>query len=673
MRVCPHCFALYGPENESCPKDGQATQKFEDVLIGRTLGPYIVKSILGEGGMGVVYSGEHPTIGRKVALKVLRPELSLRDNIVDQFVQEARSVNTIGHANIVNIYDFGKTPFGSFYIVMEYLNGQTLRTLLDAEGPQPLSRVRSLVRGVGAALSAAHAKGYIHRDVKPENIMLVQRRGKEFVKLLDFGIVKLLTDPSGKTQIGGALGTPQYMSPEQLDLKPLDHRTDIYSLSIVAYEALTGKLPYDGQSDSEVRQQQLTRTPPPPSVCRKEETLSRKLDAAIFWALSLDPANRCATVVDFLTGFEDGYQSTLSGDPGPGARPARGGRSRVAIAVVLGLLAVACGVIIALVIQSQARQPDPAPRAGVVHKPDASPAQTPDAGTSTAELLAVAQAKVLEGLRSEDVEVRREAVTLLGRLKRPLLTNQLLGALADADLSVRRAAAQTLAQMGHKDAIPALARAHKESMGFMAIYYATALAQLGHAGGTTYLKKQLKSPKNTFQKKAVLRALGKLGHPSARAWKEFLGGSNVVSAELRIEGQGYLAALGDKQAIAWLKQAIREKGWPARILAAEALAAVDPDHVKPVLRQALTRAPAPQRVAAAARLAHFGDATSFKTLVEFADARNIEQRVQCTLALGYLPGVRTKTTLSRGLRDSNRRVAMAAAVAFLRQRYRISK
>ena len=676
MRVCPQCNSLFGPEQERCPRDGEPTKKFEDVLIGQTLGPYIVQSVLGEGGMGVVYAGEHPTIGRKVALKVLRPELSLRDNIVDQFIEEARSVNTIGHDNIVNIYDFGKTPFGSFYIVMEYLNGQTLRSILDNEGPQPMNRIRTLVRGVGAALSAAHAKGYVHRDVKPENIMLIHRRGQEFVKLLDFGIVKLLSDqPSAMTQVGGALGTPEYMSPEQLDQRPLDHRSDIYSLSVVTYEAITGNLPYPGRSDAEVKERQLSASPPPPSVCRQDMEISRKLDAAIFWAFSLDPANRCTTVVDFLTAFEDGYQSTLRGDlephTAPSAPPAN--RSRVIVALVGALLVVALGVIIILVVKPWEGTPVPArPAPPVAARPDsrARPAVKEAPVLSTGAAMEQAQARVLQGLRSRDVETRRTVVQHLAHIKKPLLTQQLTDCLADKDRPVRRFAAEALASMGARDAVPALRKAHKESMGFHAIYYATALARLGDPVGLAYLKRKLKAPQNAIHKKTLLRALGMLGDPSAGAWKQFLDESKFATDESRIEGHGYLARLGDKQARDWLVKATREKDWPARIMAAEALGHVDLDSARLVLRQAVEQAPGTQRAVAAAILAYFGDATSLKTLIEFAGAQDIAVRAQSTLALGYMSGERTLATLSKALRDPEEKVALAAAVALLMQHYR---
>ena len=281
--------------------------------------------------------------------------------------------------------------------------------------------------------------------------------------------------------------------------------------------------------------------------------------------------------------------------------------------------------------------------------------------------------ELLEGLRASEVETRRAAVELLANVERPLLTKQLTSSLEDPDLPVRRSAAAALARMGNKEAIPALRKAHKESMGFMAIYFATALARLGDAHGLAYLKKQLKTSRNAIHRKTVLRALGKLGDPSASAWKQLVDESKVVSDEIRIEGMGYLARLGDKEALGWLEKASREKDWPARVKAAEALAPVDKARAARVLRLALDQAPGPQRALAASILAHFGDATSLKTLVEFAGAQNNEIRARCTLALGYMSGERTLETLSKALRDPDEKVALAAAVALLRQRYRSPK
>ncbi|PID38765.1 MAG: hypothetical protein CSB49_03860 [Proteobacteria bacterium] len=346
MRVCPKCFSLFA-DQERCPQDDVPTAHDTEVLVGLNLGPYIVRSMVSEGGMGVVYVGEHPTLGRHVAIKVLRPELSLRDDIVERFIQEARAVNTIGHTNIVNIYDFGRTPFGTFYIVMELLEGRTLRALLDSAGPQPLDRVRFVVEGIGAALSAAHRKGFLHRDVKPENVMVGHRGGMEYVKLLDFGIAKLLTR-GNTTASSGTMGTPQYMSPEQLDGAKLDQRSDIFSFGCVIYELLTGQVPFPGGSQAGVRQAQLTRQPPPPSICRRDVSISPRVDEAVLCAIALGADDRHQTMKELLEAFGEGFDATLQERGRP---PRQAGQPKISwkVFAISGAFAVLLGAIVALV------------------------------------------------------------------------------------------------------------------------------------------------------------------------------------------------------------------------------------------------------------------------------------------------------------------------------------
>lgn len=342
MRVCPECFSLFA-DQETCPQDGIETVDWTEVLVGLNLGPYVVRSMISEGGMGVVYAGEHPTLGRRIALKVLRPELSLRDDIVERFTQEARAVNTIGHANIVNIYDFGKTPFGTFYIVMEYIEGKTLRTLLDTGGPQPLERVRFVLESISLALAAAHNKGFLHRDVKPENIMVGQRSSTEFAKLLDFGIAKLIS-AGNTTAASGAMGTPQYMSPEQLEDKSLDHRSDIFAFGCVIYELLTGQVPFSGSSQGAVRQAQLTRNPPPPSLCRRDIHLSSAIDNAVLQTLELNPDQRPQKIEVFLQHFLKGYELTLL-EQQTGHQIKK--RRNLKVPIFATLFAITLGIIIA--------------------------------------------------------------------------------------------------------------------------------------------------------------------------------------------------------------------------------------------------------------------------------------------------------------------------------------
>src|SRR3954453_13835629 len=212
-----------------------------DLLLGQTIGNYLVTQKLGEGGMGAVYLAEHPSIGKKVALKVLHSEFSTDQEVTRRFFHEAKAVNDIGHPNIVDIVDFGilQTAGGREqlgYFIMEYLAGLTLSQLIRAEAPLPPERALGIALQVADALSASHRCGIVHRDLKPDNIILLQRgRERDFVKLLDFGIAKLAGSANGsqRTKTGLVMGTPAYMSPEQCEGRAtVDHRTDVYALGI---------------------------------------------------------------------------------------------------------------------------------------------------------------------------------------------------------------------------------------------------------------------------------------------------------------------------------------------------------------------------------------------------------------------------------------------------------
>ena len=218
--------------------------------------------------MGAVYVAEHPLIGKKVALKVIHRELANNKEVVQRFFQEAKAVNKIGNEHIVEIHDFGVTPEGDHFYIMEYLEGRTLAQVLARERVLDVVRALHVAAQVASALGAAHAAGVIHRDLKPDNVMLTMRLGDpDFVKLLDFGLAKMFAQgPSAvKTAAGVLLGTPQYMSPEACESRPgLDHRTDIYAVGILLFQMIVGQLPFDGESMGEVLVKQVTQLPPPP-------------------------------------------------------------------------------------------------------------------------------------------------------------------------------------------------------------------------------------------------------------------------------------------------------------------------------------------------------------------------------------------------------------------------
>ena len=225
-------------------------------LIGQTLGNYQITSVIGEGGMGTVYLGEHRTLRRKAAVKVLKRQFAADANMVKRFVEEARAASAVAHPNIVDIHDVGTLVDGLPFMLMEYLAGESLGRRLARVGRLSPSEARSIVIQASSALEAVHDRGVVHRDLKPDNLFLVPDSlvpGGERVKVLDFGVAKLRGDLSGggvQTRSGTLLGTPHYMSPEQCrglnDL--IDSRTDIYALGVILYEMLCGETPFQAPS-----------------------------------------------------------------------------------------------------------------------------------------------------------------------------------------------------------------------------------------------------------------------------------------------------------------------------------------------------------------------------------------------------------------------------------------
>ncbi len=292
-----------------------------DLLIGQTIGNYLVIQKLGEGGMGAVYLAEHPKIGKKVALKVLHAEFSSNEEVTKRFFNEARAVNDIGHPNIVDIIDYGVIQAGNgkqqlVYFIMEYLAGGTLSQLIRTDAPLPPDRALSIAMQVADALAASHRTGIVHRDLKPDNIILLNRgRDRDFVKLLDFGIAKLTNDSEGssRTRAGIVMGTPAYMSPEQCEGRGnVDLRTDVYALGIVIYEMLTGRVPFIGEGYTEILIQHLTQRPLPPSQYRM---MPPHVEAVVMKALEKRMELRYPTMDEMMRALADpvGYVEAHGG------------------------------------------------------------------------------------------------------------------------------------------------------------------------------------------------------------------------------------------------------------------------------------------------------------------------------------------------------------------------
>jgi serine/threonine-protein kinase len=288
--------------------------KGDELYINQVLNNrFKVESKIGEGGFGAVYRGVQLATGRKVALKLLHPEMTKDENLVARFRQEGMVLCNLRDAHTITTYDFDQTPDGTLYIAMELLEGRSLHTIFHEQAPLEWKRVFKILTEMCSSLAEAHAQGIVHRDLKPENIYLESRpNNPEFVKILDFGIAKVMRgdtiDPQSPqlTATGQTLGTLEYMSPEQLMGKRLDGRSDVYALGVVAYEMITGRLPFpDAKGPAGLITAQLKQTPVPPSQANPKANLPPAADRVILKCLEKDKNNRYADVTALSNALQE--------------------------------------------------------------------------------------------------------------------------------------------------------------------------------------------------------------------------------------------------------------------------------------------------------------------------------------------------------------------------------
>jgi serine/threonine protein kinase len=277
----------------------------DDAILGRTVGHYRIVEFLSRGGMGTVYRAEHDLIGKAAAVKVLRGDLSREPRMVQRFFNEAVAASAIRHPGIVEVFDFGQLPTGRAYIVMEFLDGETLACRLERCKRMPELTAAVIGRGIAVALAAAHDKGIIHRDLKPDNVFLVpdsELPGGERCKVLDFGIAKLMNrnlSDTSRTRTGTFMGTPLYMSPEQArGASDLDHRADLYSLGCLLYEMITGDPPFMADGAAEILAMQLYGEPVPPS--ERVPELSPAFEAVVLRLLAKEPEDRFQSATEVV-------------------------------------------------------------------------------------------------------------------------------------------------------------------------------------------------------------------------------------------------------------------------------------------------------------------------------------------------------------------------------------
>jgi serine/threonine-protein kinase len=421
-----------------------------DPLIGQTIdGRYLVERGIGEGGMGIVYAGQHRVIGKRVAIKVLRGEMVGDGEAAARFLQEARSASAIGNPHIVDISDFGRLPDGSTYFVMELLEGKGLGDVMaEAHGPLPVPRVFHVGKQIAQGLAAAHAASIVHRDLKPDNVMLVTRGGeRDFVKILDFGIAKVGGVVNRMTRAGSVFGTPHYMSPEQAAGAPVDHRTDIYALGVILYEMAAGRVPFNADNMMGILSQHMYKAPPPIRALVPPVNVPPGLDAIVLKCLSKRAEQRYQTMDELVADLERAEQGMLPGavqemlarsggfqlPPGysagamphpvpaspQGARPARW-PAFVALGVASVIVATVAIVLLsrsgarsahALTPSGQSTTADSAP-AQVSPVPSPSPAPAPSAAATAATTATPALREVIVSVAPADAVVARDGQSL---------------------------------------------------------------------------------------------------------------------------------------------------------------------------------------------------------------------------------------------------------------------
>jgi eukaryotic-like serine/threonine-protein kinase len=312
-KVCPQCGTEYPFEQRFCPNDGttlRAKNATGDLVGSIIADRYHVVKKLGEGGMGQVYLAEHVKMGRKSAVKVMNPGMTQDPDAISRFNREASNASRINHPNVAAIYDFGETPEGIIYLAMEFVEGDSLTSIIEKNGALAPQRAGDILRQAGEALAVAHDLGIVHRDLKPDNIMIARNReGTDVVKVVDFGIAKAGNNEAQKvTKTGLVVGTPEYMSPEQLAGDTLDGRSDIYSLGLVAFNMLTGKLPFPSETVQESMIMRLTDRPRTLSEMHPNVGWPQELQDVLDKALARSAKDRYQSASQFGNDFAAAVQ-----------------------------------------------------------------------------------------------------------------------------------------------------------------------------------------------------------------------------------------------------------------------------------------------------------------------------------------------------------------------------
>ena len=656
-----------------------------DSLIGMTVGDYKIIDIIGQGGMGTVYTAEHQQLHHKTACKVLRAEVANHPETVERFLQEARFISRIRHVNLIDIFDIGELPDKRLYYVMEKLNGRTLTQAIRA-GKMPFATIVSITNQICAGMSAAHEAGLIHRDLKPDNLFLVERPGEEaLVKIMDFGVAKVmdLTGADGKiTRTGYLIGTPQYMSPEQINGVAIDKRSDIYALGVILHEMCTGTAPFRGDTLGQMLIAHLQQVLPTIDPKLRNEDVPAGIEWIIRKALAKDPNERYASVEDLSSDLErlvkgettqaatwyKEYQprelaaiQTLSGNTlnlPLGTQSPKKRAIWLAATLLPGLLLCGIGGYLWFTHRKAMVAQPVQPTVKVKPKREE---------IDMIALRAYALQVLQEGLKDADVQPRLLSVRAIGASRDTRHQALLEPRLADTEPAVQVQAAGALAQIGSRGAVPALLKLHAEAKEpRLALATAEALMKLGDTSVQKYLEQKAK--KDPDPKFSLLAALAleeqTPNHPPQKAVVQRLKKKPSLEDSLTIWTRR--AKWGDRDAQAQLVTQLGDAEAPVgrQIQLAALLAKEHVEQGKTMLSE-LAGKPGPQQVLAAQLLCAADDPTGLPLLrTVFGDAaRPPVERLLAAEGLGSCGTRKDAGVLAKTLREGEKSPLLRQAEA----------
>jgi serine/threonine protein kinase len=508
MEYCSQCKKLQPPGLKVCPDDGAALILAQDIPAGVMLGVYRLDKKLGQGGMGAVYEAVHTVLKKRCAIKILLPRFAAQPEVCARFLQEARATNAIQHDHIVQIYDFGQSPDGGAFLVMEFLDGEPFDRYIKDQKILSHEALVEIFYQLSKALEVAHQNNVIHRDLKPENIFILNSTQQQyFAKVLDFGVAKIQGDLAvpGLTRAGTVVGTPQYISPEQLTGRVVSGSADIYSLGVIFYQAATGELPFKGPRLSNYAQQHIFDLPKPPIDLNP--SLHEGINALILRMLSKRPTERPASmgeVAQALGALRGGQVDPLLITPPPMTverLPSTTKSSWLAAGLIVALFMLIAGGYVFL-----AKAPQQSTR------PNAFEAAL---SGNFEPALALAQQQRSEAFASSDTSRRREVISSLEATKAYQDLSPLIAALQDPDAEANKRAIIALGASQKDEAKEALRQA-SNTVG-KRLLPVVLFAQLSLSpNDSALLDLTLKELNNPTQRFEAALALAKAGHPSGK-------------------------------------------------------------------------------------------------------------------------------------------------------------